>query len=171
MPGEDGRDAANTGTLTTARTTPTVVAPPGRGEIHWPHSGGVVVSEEGVKFRSYSHGLPLHLSPESSIDAQKQLGADIIIPLDELPAHRTGRTEPERSVAMTHRWEARSLRRHLEGPLGLREQAIFGVIHGGVDRDLRTPRQSTSRRCHSTASRPAARSARIATRCSTSSSF
>ena len=83
----------------------------------------MVVSEEGVKFRSYRDGSPLHLSPESSIDAQKQLGADIIIPLDELPAYRTGRTELERSVAMTHRWEARSLRRHLEERLTERAAA------------------------------------------------
>ena len=102
-------------------------------------SGSVLrVSEAGVVFRSYFDGSTIELTPESSIDAQKALGADIIIPLDELPAYRTGRAELERSVAMTHRWEARSLRRHLEGPHGPREQAIFGVIHGGVDRDLRT---------------------------------
>lgn len=48
--------------------------------------GGVLkISEEGVLFRSYRDGAKLMLTPESSIAAQKDLGADIIIPLDELP--------------------------------------------------------------------------------------
>ena len=141
MPGEDGRDAANVdgdGDDGEDRAELKSSRHPAAAKFTGPHSGGVVVSEEGVQFRSYRDGSPLHLSPESSIDAQKQLGADIIIPLDELPAYHTGRTELERSVAMTHRWEARSLRRHLEGPHGPRDQASFGVIHGGVDRELRT---------------------------------
>src|SRR6202167_3521745 len=45
------------------------------------------ISEEGVLFRSYRDGSKLLLTPESSIAAQKALGADIIIPFDELPPH------------------------------------------------------------------------------------
>src|SRR3990167_1720601 len=48
------------------------------------------ISEEGVLFRSYRDGKMVLLTPESSIQAQKTLGADIIIPLDELPPYHIG---------------------------------------------------------------------------------
>jgi len=44
----------------------------------------VKVSEEGVVFRSYVDGKLVSLSPESSVECQKDLGSDIIIPLDEV---------------------------------------------------------------------------------------
>ena len=51
------------------------------------------VSEEGATFRSYRDGTKMTLTPESSVAAQKAIGADIIIPLDELPpVRRLGRT-------------------------------------------------------------------------------
>ena len=50
------------------------------------HQNSVVkINEEGVLFRSYRNGDLIHLTPETSVQAQKKLGADIIIPLDELP--------------------------------------------------------------------------------------
>jgi queuine tRNA-ribosyltransferase len=60
--------------------------------------------------------------------------SDIIIPLDELPPYAT---TPERlleSVMLSHRWEERSLREHLKD---IKQQAMYAVVHGGVDRDLR----------------------------------
>lgn len=94
----------------------------------------VSVSEWGATFRSYRDGATMHLSPESTIEAQKIIGADIIIPLDDLPtASIHGRTLAD-SVARTHRWEARSLMTHTQDP---RQQAIYAVLHGGTDRDLR----------------------------------
>ena len=45
----------------------------------------VKVTEEGVIFRSYRDGRKVSLTPESTVQAQKSFGADIIIPLDELP--------------------------------------------------------------------------------------
>ena len=98
------------------------------------HAGRVVVTAEGVRFRSYRDGSPLFLSPESSVGAQKALGADIIIPLDELPPADTQHAALSASLDRTHRWEARSLRAHLNDP---REQAMYAVIHGGTDRQLR----------------------------------
>jgi queuine tRNA-ribosyltransferase len=74
------------------------------------------------------------LTPETSVDAQKALGADIIIPLDILPPYHTHPSQLEISVDRTHRWEERSLARHLESPAS---QAMYAVIHGGLDRDLR----------------------------------
>ena len=99
------------------------------------HGGGVRVTEQGVTFRSYRDGAPLHLSPESAVEHQKRLGADIIIPLDELPSYHTAPDALRRSLQRTHRWEARSLRRHLE--LGAQGQAMYAVVHGGVDSELR----------------------------------
>jgi queuine tRNA-ribosyltransferase len=92
------------------------------------------ISEEGVCFRSYRDGAKILLTPESSIQAQKAFGADIIIPLDELPPYHIGPDALRRSLDRTHRWEKRSLDEHLKNPQG---QAIYAVIHGGVDPDLR----------------------------------
>ena len=91
-------------------------------------------NEHGALFRSYRDGRSVALTPESSVAAQKKLGADIIIPLDELPPYHISRDALERSVYLSHRWEARSLREHLRD---VRDQAMYGVIHGGVDESLR----------------------------------
>lgn len=92
------------------------------------------VSEEGATFRSYRDGTKMLLTPESSVKAQKMYGSDIIIPLDELPPYHIDRESLHRSVLLTHRWEARSLRQHLSD---IRQQAMYAVIHGGIDEDLR----------------------------------
>lgn len=98
--------------------------------------GGSVlkISEEGVLFRSYRNGDKVLLTPESSIAAQKSLGADIIIPFDELPPYHICDADLMQSLERTHRWEKRSLNAHLLDPQG---QAIYGVIHGGVHPVLR----------------------------------
>ena len=98
--------------------------------------GGQVlkISEEGVHFRSYRDGAKVLLTPETSIAAQKAFGSDIIIPLDELPPYHIGTAQLKRSLERTHRWEKRSLEEHLKDPRG---QAMYAVIHGGVDPDLR----------------------------------
>jgi len=92
------------------------------------------ISEEGVLFRSYRDGSPLLLTPESSIDAQQDLGADIIIPLDELPPYHIDKHVLKKSLDRTHRWEKRSLEHHLKNP---NKQAMYSVIHGGIDPELR----------------------------------
>ena len=92
------------------------------------------VNESGVLFKSYRDGARVSLTPESSVAAQKKLGADVIVPLDELPPYHISRDALERSVYLSHRWEARSLREHLRD---VRDQAMYGVIHGGVDESLR----------------------------------
>lgn len=92
------------------------------------------ISEEGVLFRSYRDGSKVLLTPESSIAAQKAFGADIIIPLDELPPYHIGAGLLKSSLERTHRWEKRSLEEHLKNPAG---QAMYAVIHGGVDPELR----------------------------------
>lgn len=92
------------------------------------------ISEEGVHFRSYRDGSKVLLTPETSVQAQKAFGADIIIPLDELPPYHIGPEKLKLSLDRTHRWEKRSLEEHLKDRQG---QAMYAVIHGGVDPELR----------------------------------
>jgi len=95
----------------------------------------VKVSEEGVTFRSYRDGSKFLLTPESTVRAQKDIGADIIIPLDELPPYHIDRNVLVESVDRSHRWEARSLMEHLRD---VQQQAMYCVVHGGIDPELRT---------------------------------
>lgn len=99
-------------------------------------SGDLVmkIDEEGVLFRSYRDGAKILLTPESSVQAQKDLGADIIIPFDELPPYHIQEKDLKLSLARTHRWELRSLEAHLGQKNG---QAMYGVIHGGANLDFR----------------------------------
>lgn len=97
-------------------------------------SSVVKITEDGVHFRSYRDGAKVLLTPESSIKAQKDLGADIIIPFDELPPYHITADALKASLDRTHRWEKRSLEAHLKNPQG---QAMYAVIHGGIDQDLR----------------------------------
>lgn len=93
------------------------------------------IHEEGVLFRSYRDGRKVLLTPESSVQAQKALGADIIIPFDELPPYHIDSSTLRKSLERTHRWERRSLEEHLKDPM---QQAMYAVIHGGINPDLRT---------------------------------
>ena len=92
------------------------------------------VNEEGVTFRSYRDGTKILLSAESSVQAQKDFGADIIIPLDELLPFHVDNERLKASFERTHRWELRSLHTHLKNR---QNQAMFAVIHGGTDLALR----------------------------------
>jgi queuine tRNA-ribosyltransferase len=94
----------------------------------------VKITEEGVHFRSYRDGTALFLTPESSIAAQKKLGADIILPLDKLTPYHISRENLAQSVELTHRWEERSLAAHRSQPT---QQALYGILHGGTDPELR----------------------------------
>jgi len=92
------------------------------------------INEEGVTFRSYRNGDKVLLTPESSIQAQKNLGADIIVAFDELPPYHITPQKLKVSLERTHRWEKRSLDQHKANKNG---QALYAVVHGGVDRELR----------------------------------
>ncbi|MCF7800298.1 tRNA-guanosine(34) transglycosylase [Candidatus Babeliales bacterium] len=99
------------------------------------HDNSVIkISEDGVLFRSYKDGSKILLTPESSIQAQKDIGADIIVSFDELPGYHTDQEKLQKSLHRTHRWEERSLCEHLKNP---NNQALYAVIHGGIDKNLR----------------------------------
>lgn len=92
------------------------------------------INEEGVLFRSYRDGARVLLTPEVSIMAQKDIGADIMISFDELPPYHISPQKLKNSFERTHRWEQRSLETHLKNPT---DQALYAVIHGGIDKNLR----------------------------------
>jgi queuine tRNA-ribosyltransferase len=92
-----------------------------------------VISEEGVQFRFDIDGTPATLTPESSMDIQRRLGADIIMAFDECVDHRAGREYVAASVERTFRW----LKRCMEVPLA-EHQHLFGIIQGGMELDLRS---------------------------------
>jgi queuine tRNA-ribosyltransferase len=97
--------------------------------------GSVVkVSEDGVKFKSYRDGKLIFLSPETSIQAQKALGADIIVAFDELLPYHIDKRYQKKSLDRTHRWAERSLIEHKKNE---KEQALYAVVHGGIDREMR----------------------------------
>lgn len=92
------------------------------------------ITEDGVWFRSYRDGSKLLLTPETSVQAQKELGADIIIPFDELPPYHIQQEHLSHALDRTHRWEERSLQYHLGKP---NSQAMYAVVHGGIHEELR----------------------------------
>ncbi|HEX9374311.1 MAG TPA: tRNA guanosine(34) transglycosylase Tgt [Roseiflexaceae bacterium] len=107
--------------------------------------GMVMVTEDGVIFRSYIDGSKHFFTPEKSIEVQKGIGADIILCFDELPPFRAGYDYTARSLERTHRWAARCLAFHQETLAGRglpfaapnADQSLFGIVHGGVFDDLR----------------------------------
>jgi queuine tRNA-ribosyltransferase len=90
------------------------------------------ISEEGVKFKSNLDGRELFLSPEKSIQIQSQLGVDISMALDVCPPYPCTREEAAEAMTQTHRWATRNLAAARE------DQAVFGIVQGGVHPDLRT---------------------------------
>jgi len=93
------------------------------------------ITEAGAVFTSYVDGSTHTLTPELSMQVQRQLGADLIVVLDECTPFHVERDYTARSMEMTHRWADRCLNefaRHHDG-----RQALYGVVQGGVYADLR----------------------------------
>jgi queuine tRNA-ribosyltransferase len=91
------------------------------------------ITEEGVSFRSHISGEPLFLSPEKSIEVQNALGADMIMAFDECPPYPAEREYVRDSLERTTRWAERCLKAHRRPE----DQALFGIVQGGMYRDLR----------------------------------
>ena len=90
------------------------------------------VTEEGVRFRYEVNGQETYLSPETSMEVQQKLGADIAMVFDECLAFGTERRYAEASVDRTTRWETRSKAAHTRP-----DQSLFGIVQGGFWPDLR----------------------------------
>ncbi len=90
------------------------------------------ISDEGVVFQSHIDGSTHFIGPEEAVDIQRALGADIIMALDECTPYPAEHDYVAGSVRLTSSWA----RRCLERPRGP-SQALFGIVQGGVYRDLR----------------------------------
>ena len=96
----------------------------------------LAIEEEGVRFRSYVDGSERFIGPETSMAMQATLGSDIALVFDECTPFHVTRDYTARSMERTHRWLDRCLRWHEQhGPAG---QAVYGIIQGGIELDLRT---------------------------------
>jgi queuine tRNA-ribosyltransferase len=93
------------------------------------------ITEEGAYFKSYIDGQQLLLTPEKSIEIQRQLGADLIVVLDECTPFHVDKTYTENSMHLSHRWALRSLKAFQDANDG--RQALYGIVQGGVYEDLR----------------------------------
>ncbi|MGL5784924.1 MAG: tRNA guanosine(34) transglycosylase Tgt [Alphaproteobacteria bacterium] len=93
------------------------------------------ITEEGATFKSYLDGSMHTLTPELSIQVQHELGADLIVVLDECTPFHVEKQYTESSMHLSHRWALRSLAafQHLE----TEKQALYGIVQGGVYPDLR----------------------------------
>ena len=96
----------------------------------------LAIEEEGVRFRSYLDGGERFLGPETSMAVQAALRSDIALVFDECTPFHVTRDYTARSMERTHRWLARCLTWHAEH--GPPEQAVYGIVQGGVEHDLRT---------------------------------
>ena len=90
------------------------------------------VSDEGVIFRSHIDGSEHHITPELIIQFQEALGADIIMALDECPAHDDSLEKVQRAMERTHRWAERCQKAQKR-----RDQALYAIVQGGIFPQLR----------------------------------
>jgi len=96
------------------------------------------IKEEGVKFKSHIDGSYHFFSPESVMEIQRTIGADIIMAFDECTPYPCDYKYAKRSMHMTHRWLDRCIN-HLENlpfKYGY-EQAFFPIVQGSTYKDLR----------------------------------
>lgn len=91
------------------------------------------ITDDGVTFRSPRDGQIVKLTPERSIAIQNALGADVIMAFDECPPYPAERSVVIAATERTARWLERCIEAH-QRPY---EQALFGIVQGGVDLDLR----------------------------------
>jgi queuine tRNA-ribosyltransferase len=115
--------------------------------MNWPHpiltdSGGFQVmslaklrrlSEKGVTFQSHIDGSRHELTPERAVEIQRLLGSDIQMQLDECVRLPCARDEAERAMRLSLRWAERSKAAFGDQP----GRAIFGIVQGGTEKDLR----------------------------------
>lgn len=91
------------------------------------------IKEEGVEFKSHLDGKSLFFSPESVMEIENDLGADIIMAFDECVEYPASYEYTKRSMERTTRWAKRCQVAHKN----TEKQALFGIVQGGMYKDLR----------------------------------
>jgi queuine tRNA-ribosyltransferase len=92
------------------------------------------LTEEGVRFRSPVDGAEVFLSPEESMRIQRTLRSDIAMSFDECTAYPATEEQARASMELSMRWAARGFRAYYQGDA---PGTLFGIVQGGVHRDLR----------------------------------
>ncbi len=90
------------------------------------------VDDDGVTFTSHLDGSTHRLTPERAMEIQALLGSDIAMAFDQLVDPVLPRAQVADAMERTHRWAERSLAARARS-----DQAVFGIIQGGVDTELR----------------------------------
>ncbi|MFC1949135.1 tRNA guanosine(34) transglycosylase Tgt [Chloroflexota bacterium] len=90
------------------------------------------VDDEGVVFRSHIDGSEHLITPERAIQYQEALGTDIIMALDECPAHDDSPEKVRRAMGRTHHWAERCLEAHKQS-----DQALYAIVQGGIFPEMR----------------------------------
>ncbi|EGT2203629.1 tRNA guanosine(34) transglycosylase Tgt [Clostridioides difficile] len=91
------------------------------------------IKEEGVEFRSHLDGSKHFLTPEKAMEIQSALGSDIMMAFDECAPYPADREYVKNSLERTTRW----LKRCKDAHNNTDKQALFGIIQGGMYKDLR----------------------------------
>lgn len=96
------------------------------------------ITEEGAIFKSHIDGSKHMFSPESAMDIQRTIGADIIMAFDECTPYPCSFEYASNSMDRTHRWLERCIK-HLDEqePLYGYKQTLFPIVQGSTNRDLR----------------------------------
>jgi len=95
-------------------------------------AAGRKISEAGVRFRSPIDGSPVYLDPETAIQVQHDLNADIIMVFDDCTGYPSSEKDTRQSMELSLRWAQRSHNAHADHP-----SALFGIIQGGMYPQLR----------------------------------
>ncbi|HET8644547.1 MAG TPA: tRNA guanosine(34) transglycosylase Tgt [Vicinamibacteria bacterium] len=93
------------------------------------------LTEEGVAFQSHIDGSRHLLTPERSMEVQRNLGADVVMAFDECPPWPAEKAAVEEATLRTTRWARRSREAFARADDG--RQWLFGIVQGGVHPDLR----------------------------------
>ena len=92
------------------------------------------ITEEGVAFRSPKDGSSIFMGPEESMQIQHKLGSDIVMIFDDCTAYPAEKNVVDQSMQLSLRWAKRSLIEHKRLN---NKNALFGIVQGGMHRDLR----------------------------------
>lgn len=90
------------------------------------------IKEDGVVFRSHIDGSKHFFTPESVMEIEQSLGADIAMCFDECAPHTADHSYAAKAMDRTHRWAERCKQAHTRP-----DQALFGIVQGGMFEDLR----------------------------------
>lgn len=90
------------------------------------------ISEKGVEFSSPINGDKIMLTPEKSMQVQRDLGSDIVMIFDECTPYPATEDEAKKSMELSLRWAQRSKDEHGDNP-----SALFGIVQGGMYPHLR----------------------------------